>query len=366
MEKKQYLFCPGPVNVSEAVKKSLPHLDICHRVPDFEKIMLSLQQNLHKIFKANSEYTILLITGSGTAANETVISSFYLNRDHVLLINNGELGCRLEELLAIHGIKTTVLSYEWGSLPNLAEIENQLKQDKSITGMAVVFHETSTGMINPVKQIGKLSKQYGKTLFVDAVSALGGEDVEVVRDHIDFCTSSANKCLASYPGVGIICAKRSCLEATRHNKIKVAYLNLHRIWEYSEKYHQTPNTPSVTLFIALDAAVKHIVEVGLENQINRYRRNANVIRDGIKKMGLRMLLDGEHASNTVTSVFLPDNVDLDVFIQKLEVKGYTVYSGKRHLRKQGMFQIANMGAITEEMCVRFLEVLSDTIKECHA
>ena len=102
MGKKQYLFCPGPVNVSEAVKKSLPHLDICHRVADFEKIMVSVQRNLLNLFKANNKFTVLLITGSGTAANETVISSFYSERDHVLLINNGEFGCRLEELLEVH------------------------------------------------------------------------------------------------------------------------------------------------------------------------------------------------------------------------------------------------------------------------
>ena len=269
-------------------------------------------------------------------------------------------------MLEVHGIKTTVLSFECGDFPDLTEIENQLKKDPTITGMAIVYHETSTGMINPVRQMGNLSKQYGKTFFVDAVSALGGEDVDVVRDHIDLCTSSSNKCLASYPGIGIICAKKSSLEATRHNKIKITYLNLHRLLEYSEKYHQTPNTPSVTLFIALDAAVKHIVNVGLQNQISRYRQCAKVIREGVKKMGLKMLIENEHASNTVTSVFLPEKVNLKVFIQKLEDKGYTVYSGKRHLKKQGMFQIANMGAITEEMCLRFLETMADAIKECGA
>ena len=98
MENKQYLFCPGPVMVPEQVRKALPHPDLCHRVPAFENIIVNLQHNLLKLYKANEDYTVLLITGSGTAANETVISSYFSPKDHVLLVNNGEFGCRLEEL----------------------------------------------------------------------------------------------------------------------------------------------------------------------------------------------------------------------------------------------------------------------------
>lgn len=363
MENKHYLFSPGPVTVSEVVKQSLPHDDMCHRVPEFEKVIVSTQKNLQKIYKANDDFTILLITGSGTAANETVISSNYSDNDHVLLINNGEFGCRLEELLEVHGIKTTVMNYDWGELPTLAEIEDQLKENSNITALAMVHHETSTGLINPVTQVGNLANQYGKTYFVDAVSAVGGEDVNVVRDHIDLCTTSSNKCLASYPGVGIICVKKSRIEAIRDNKIRVAYLNLHRLYEYSEKYHQTPNTPSVTMFIALEAAVRRINDEGLQNQIDRHKRCAKVIRDGIRKMGLRILVDEKNAANTVTSVFLPENVELESFIQKLEDNGYTVFSGKRHLKEQRMFQIANMGAITEDICEGFLKTVEETLNE---
>ena len=363
MEKKHYLFCPGPVTISEFVRQSLPHKDMCHRVPEFEKIIISIQQNLLKIYKANDDYTILLITGSGTAANETVISSNYSENDHVLLINNGEFGCRLEELLEVHRIKTTVMNYEWGVLPNLSEIEHKIKENEDITGLAMVYHETSTGMINPVNEVGNLANEYEKNYFVDAVSAVGGEDVDVVRAHIDLCTTSSNKCLASYPGVGIVCVKKSRINMIKDNRIKVAYLNLPRLYDYSEKYNQTPNTPSVTAFIALEAAVRRIHDEGLQNQIDRHKRCAKLIRDGIKKLGLRILVDEKNAANTVTSVFLPKNVELESFIQKLEDKGYTVYSGKRHLKEQGMFQIANMGAITEDICEEFLKTVAETLDE---
>ncbi len=363
MEKKQYLFCPGPVMVSEQVRQVLLHPDMCHRVAAFEEVIQNIQNNLLKIFKADNEHTVLLITGSGSAANETVISSCFSDTDEVLLVNNGEFGCRLEELLQIHEVKTTVLHYEWGASPRLADIEEQLQKKPAITTIMLVHHETSTGVVNPVREIGQLAQQWGKTYIVDAVSALGGEDVDVVRDHIDFCTCSSNKCLASLPGVGIICGRKTKLEEIKNNKTRVAYLNLSRLYEMSHLRHQTPNTPSVTMFIALAAAVERLLEEGLARQIERHRRCARVIRDGVREMGLQILVEGEAASNTVTSVFLPVGVDLAGFVGRLDEKGYTVYPSKRHLKEKGMFQIANMGEINEEMCRDLLKAMAQTLEE---
>ena len=363
MSRSHYLFCPGPVMVSDRVRQALLHPDMCHRVPGFEKIIQNIQRNLLNVFKANDDYTILLITGSGTAANETVISSFFSPEDEVILVKNGEFGERLEELLKIHEVKTTTIQYDWGTPAEIADIENRLKENIGITTIMMVFHETSTSIINPVNQVGELAYRYGKNFIVDGVSAIGGEDVNVVRDHIDFCTLSSNKCLASLPGVGIICAKKSELEKTMKNRTRVAYLNLHRLYKMSETLHQTPNTPSVTMFLELDAALKRLLEEGLENQINRYKRCAQIIRSGVRKMGLKLLVDDQVASNTVTSVFLPEKIIMDEFIGKMEVKGFTLYPGKGDLKARNMFQIANMGEVNEDMCFILLKVMAETINE---
>jgi 2-aminoethylphosphonate-pyruvate transaminase len=363
MKKTQYLFCPGPVMVSEKVRQALLHPDMCHRVPSFENVIQKVQKDLLKIYKANEDYTILLITGSGTAANETVISSYFSADDKVLLIHNGEFGGRLEELLQIHNIKTNILKYEWGQRPDVSEIERELKKDPQITTVMMVFHETSTSVINPVQKVGELAQRYGKTYIVDGVSAVGGEDLDVVRDNIDFCTCSSNKCLASFAGVGIICAKISKLEATQNNKIRVAYLNLHRLYHMSKTLHQTPNTPSVTMFISLRAAMERIFEEGLEEQINRHKRCAQIIRDGVRKMSLELLVDDNVASNTVSSVFLPAEIPMEKFIDTMEEKGFTVYAGKGPLKPKNMFQIANMGEINEEMCDIFLKTMQETLSE---
>lgn len=357
-----YLFCPGPVTVSERVRQTLLHPDIGHRMPQFKNIFKSLQEKFLQIYKANKDYTILFITGSGTAANETVISSYFKDEDEALLIVNGEFGLRLQEMLDTHGIRNVTLSYEWGKLPNLEDIKNELEKNDKIKAVLAVFHETSTSVINPIREIGELAKKYDKTFIVDAVSALGGEDLDVIRDNIDFCTSSSNKCLASLPGIGIICAKIKELERIKVNKQRVTYLNLSKLYE-SSKIYQTPNTPSTTIFLALNEAVTELLEEGVENRIKRYRNCAKIIRDGMRKMGLKFLTDEKIMANTLTSVFLPKEIGLNDFIQKLDQKGFTVYSGKRHLKEQNMIQIGNMGQIYEDICHGFLKAMSKTLKE---
>ena len=349
--------------VSDKVRKALVHPDMCHRVPSFENVIQNVQNKLLEVYKANEDYTILLVTGSGTAANETVISSYFTAADEVLLISNGEFGNRLKELLQIHKVKADTLMYDWGELPDVSDVERKLNSNQSITTIMMVFHETSTSVVNPVKEVGELAARYGKTYIVDGVSALGGEDVDVIRDHIDFCTSSSNKCLASFPGVGIICGKKSKIERTKKNRTRVAYLDLYRLYQMSKNFHQTPNTPSVTMFIALEAAVERLLEEGLTEQINRHKRCARIIRDGVRKMGLRLLIEDKVASNTTSSLFLPANISMAGFIAKMEKKGFTVYAGKGPLAPQNMFQIANMGEIDEEMCHVSLKTMEETLTE---
>jgi 2-aminoethylphosphonate-pyruvate transaminase len=363
MQQEHCLFCPGPVMVAPEVRLALIHKQICHRVPEFESVLRNTQENLLKIFKADDRYTVLLITGSGTAANETIISSQFTPKDKVLLVNNGVFGDRLEEILGIHDVPTTVIRYKWGERADPKNIEACLEKDPEITAIAMVFHETSTSVINPTTAVGALARRYKKRYFVDGVSAVGGEDLDVIRDNIDICSCSSNKCLGSLAGVGIICVTKAELETSSTAKPRISYLSLSSLYNFSERFHQTPNTPSVTMFIALDAAVKRLLREGLENQIERYRRCAKILRDGVGELGLEMLVDEAIASNTVTSVFLPPRIDMNAFLRELESKGFTVYPGKGQLLEKNMFQIANMGQVDEGMCRRFLKAFKETITE---
>ncbi|MBL7064557.1 MAG: alanine--glyoxylate aminotransferase family protein [Anaerolineae bacterium] len=363
MIEKRMLFSPGPVLTSDRVKSALIHPDMCHRHPMFERIVENIRANLLTLFGADQQYTAVIVSGSGTAANETALSSIIRDSDEVLLIKNGEFGERLDDILSCYNYKLHVLGYPWGTLPDLETIEAALAANERIQWVCVVFHETSTGMRNPVREIGRLVARHGRKFFVDCVSAVGGEDIDVVRDNVDVCTGTPNKALGGLPGASFVVARRSSVpalgtEVPRRN----IYLNLQRHIAMAEERNQTPNTPSVTMFVALDAALEELMEEGLGTRIDRYRRCAQIIRDGVRALGLRTLLPDGLCANTVTSVFLPDGLRLDEFIDEMDSRGYVIYPGKRHLYEQNMFQIANMGRIEPEHCRDFLRVLEETLE----
>ena len=364
MIEKKMLFSPGPVMTSARVKKAAIVPDICHRRPLFEELYGDLRNNLLKLFRGQgSKYDTVVVSGSGTAANETVLSSAVVEGEKVLLISNGNFGNKLRDIIECYGLGLNLVEHEWGEYPDLARIEQELKKDKDIGLVSIVFHETSTGMINPVEEVGRLAKKYGRMYHVDAISAVGGEDVDVERDNIDFCTGVPNKSVAGFPGVSFICVNRESAEKIKNIPRRNIYLNMQHHLEAAQKFGQTPNTPSVVMFLTLNEALKELFEEGMENRIERYQEDARVIRKGLTALNLEFLLkDEKYMSNTVTSVFLPVELNIDDFIDQLDSRGYVVYLGKGPLLKKNMFQVANMGQIYPQDCRVFLKTLRDVLK----
>ena len=242
---KTMLFSPGPVMVEEEVRQSLLHYDICHRSPEFEELFVAIQGKILKLFNADDSYYSVIVSGSGTSANETCLSSVFAEGDEALLINNGVFGDRLLEILTKYNVPTTNYQPGWANLPNMDEVEEILKNNDKITYICMVFHETSTGMINPVNAVGKLAKKYGKRFFVDCVSAAAGQHIDVVDNNIDLCTSVGGKCLGCYPGSAYICGKEELMASTPAAQGKNVYLNLGKHYEIAKSSQQTPNTPNV-------------------------------------------------------------------------------------------------------------------------
>ena len=356
---KTMLFSPGPVLVEEEVRQSLLHYDICHRSPEFEELFVAIQGKILKLFNADDSYYSVIVSGSGTSANETCLSSVFAEGDEALLINNGVFGDRLLEILTKYNVPTTNYQPGWANLPDMNEVEEILKNNDKITYVCMVFHETSTGMINPVNAVGKLAKKYGKRFFVDCVSAAAGQHIDVVDNNIDLCTSVGGKCLGCYPGSAYICGKEDLMASTPAAQGKNVYLNLGKHYEIAKSSHQTPNTPNVNLFWPLNAALDWtLTKETLAGRVERYQKCAKILRDGMKEMGLKFLLDEKDMSNTVTSVFLPEgSKPVEQFVDELAAAGYTVYPGKGKYLAMNMFQVANMGAIYPEDCYKFLEVL---------
>lgn len=350
------LFSPGPVMVKDNVRRSLLHYDICHRSPEFEEMFQDTQSKILKLFNADDSYYSLVISGSGTSANEASLSSIFKPGEEVLLIRNGVFGERLLEIITKYNIPLVDVSFPWATMPDLAVVEEAIKTHPNVKAVAMVFHETSTGMINPVPAVGQLCKKYGKLLSVDCVSAAGGQNIDVVENNIAICTSVGGKCVGAYPGSAYVCARKSLLDTLTAGQCKNVYLSLYKHYQSAITTHQTPNTPNVNLMWPLNVALTNIFEdETLAGRILRYQKCAGIIRQGVKAMGCRLLIE-EHMANTVTSVFLPKNIAAQVFIDEMIKRGYTFYIGKGDYGKQGMIQIANMGEIYEQDCYNMLEV----------
>ena len=358
------LFSPGPVMVKDNVRRSLLHYDICHRSKEFEEMFVDTQEKILKIFNADDSYYSVIVSGSGTSANETCLSSIFKPGEAVLLIRNGEFGERLKEIIEKYQIPMVDCAFPWAEDPDLDVVEKALQENPQIKVIAMVFHETSTSLINPVHEVGMLAKKYNKWFEVDCVSAAGGQNIDVVDNNISICTSVGGKCVGAYPGSAYICAKKELLDTLTADQCKNVYLSLYKHYTKAVSSHQTPNTPNVNVFWPLNVALTNITDdETLAGRIARYQRCAKIIRDGVRALGCWTLIPDEKAANTTTSVFLPANVDNHEFLAEMEKRGYTFYAGKGDYDAQNMIQVANMGEIYEQDCYNMLEVFETVMKK---
>jgi 2-aminoethylphosphonate-pyruvate transaminase len=364
MVEKKMLFTPGPVMTSEALKAVLLQPDIPHRQPVFEQYLRRIRASLLQLCGADESYTAVVVSGSGTAANEAALSSIVRRGEEVLLLSNGEFGERLRGILEVYGYRLHVLDFGWAEPYDLGAVRRTLAAHPAIAWVCMVYHETSTGMRNALEGVGQATAEAGRRLFVDGVSAIGGEPLDVVRDRIDVCTGVPNKAVAGLPGVSFVIARRSSVpplgeDLPRRN----VYLNLQKHMEWADRVEQTPNTPSVQMFVALDAALQELHAETLDSRMRRHQECAVIVRQGLERLGLRLLLAPDLRSNTVTAAFLPSAVRVEAFIEAMDARGYVLYPGKGPLLEQNVFQVATMGWIQPEDCRSLLGVIEATLRE---
>jgi 2-aminoethylphosphonate-pyruvate transaminase len=353
------LFSPGPVMTSARVKAALVHHDVCHRDGDYSAVVARLQDKLRPVFGASSEHETLLITGSGTAAMEMAISSAIAPGKKILVVANGAFGERLEEIAQLHGIERNVLRYPWGELPDPRDVARALEADAEIAGVVMIQHETSVGLLNPVGEIGRLCRARGVTLIVDAVSALGAEDVDVVRDHVDICYSSANKCLHSVSGVSFLCVAPHVWERIAAIKPRVYYLDMLRTRRYLAELHQTPFTPAVSSFFALETALDELAEQGgVAARRQLYRKRNLRIRRVLADLGFESFTNTGRESHTISTLRLPDGLGVEMLYAGMKARGFIVYRCKGELASR-YIQVANMGELSDTTIDAFLAAITD-------
>jgi 2-aminoethylphosphonate-pyruvate transaminase len=355
------LLNPGPVNTTAKVKSALVHHDVCHRDADYADVVLRIERKLKRVFRAGGEHSVVMITGSGTASMEAAISSTIPPGKRLLVIDNGAFGARLAEIAEVHDIPVVRLAYAWGQLPVVAEVERALVADPSIAAVAMIHHETSVGLLNPVGEVGALCRKHDRLLLVDTVSSLGGEELDVGRDAIDVCFSSANKCIHAVSGISFVCVNERAWQRIEQVRPRVYYLDLKRYRRYLRSSGETPFTPAVSTFFALDTALDELLAEGVPRRHQRYRRWNRRIRSRLRELGCQPLTDTGRESCTLTCASLPPGVSYSDLYAWLKERGYLIYNCKDEL-KDHYFQIANMGDLSDETIERFLDAFAEAVQ----
>ncbi|HTE52512.1 MAG TPA: alanine--glyoxylate aminotransferase family protein [Kofleriaceae bacterium] len=356
------LLNPGPVNTTASVKSALVHHDVCHRDSNFSELMVSLTGKLRRIFRGSPDHTVCLITGSGTAAMECALSSAVPRDRKILVIDNGAFGERLHEIARLHEMDAVHLRYAWGDQVSPADVERAFEEHPDIAVVAMTHHETSVGLLNPIGAVGAICRRYDALFLVDAVSSLGAEDIDVVRDQIDICWGSANKCLHAISGVGFLCVSPRVWAKIESIKPRTYYLDLKRYRKYMDELAQTPFTPAVSNYFALDQACSEFLADGHAHRLAMYRQRNQRLRTALAALGMAAFTRTGRESHSVLTCCVPAGIKFEDLYERLKRRGYIVYACKDVLAERFM-QVANMGDLPMERIDEFLVAVREVITE---
>ncbi len=361
--KDKILFTPGPLTTSRIVKQAMLR-DLGSRDFEFIQQVRNIRRQLLEMGKvAGRGYETIIMQGSGTFGIEAVISSVTPPGGKWLVIINGAYGRRINHIANFLKIKTIPLIYDEDRKPDLKEIEAALSANASITNVAVVHCETTTGIINPVEEIGAIVNKFGKRCFVDAMSSFGAVPLNLAGSHIDYMVSSANKCIEGVPGFSFIIARREALLDTAGYARSVSLDLLAQLkgLEANGQFRFTPPTHALLAFAQALAELN--AEGGVAGRGARYKRNYDTLVAGMRKMGFKEYLAPEDQGYIITSFRYPThpNFDFNQFYERLNVRDFVIYPGK--VSNADCFRIGNIGRIFEADVRSLLAAIWETLAE---
>jgi len=360
-DREWILLNPGPANTSRDVREALVTPDLCHREPEFFEVMRDCRERLVRLAEAGDAFAAVLFTGSGTAAVEAVVCSAVPADGGLLVVDNGVYGDRLLKIARAHGIAHKALAYDVATPARPDDVRTALREDRRLTHVAVVHHETTTGVLNPVADIVRAAAGEGRRVLVDAMSSLFGERLDVTQDGIDFVMASANKCLQGVPGISFVLARRQALEALRGRSPRSVYLDLSNHYAMQEQ-DNTPFTPAVQVLHAMRQALRELEKEGVAERIARYAQNARVLRRGMVALGFEILVPEGARSSILTTFKLLPGITYDPLHDAMKRRGYVIYAGQGDIRKYA-FRVSNMGTLTPSDMHGVVEAVDASLAE---
>lgn len=335
------LMMPGPVPVAPRVLRAMSKPMINHRGSEFAAVFDDCRAIMADVFKTKND--ILIISGSGTAAMEAAVGCTTGSQDTVVALENGKFGERFKNIASRYG-KVNAVKVDWGLSFDLDAIEQEL--EKGAKALTLVHNETSAGILNPAKEIGKLTKKHDALFIMDGITSIGGDDVKLDEWGVDIAVTGSQKCLAAPPGLSMVSVSERAFEVMGSMEKLPYYLDLKAHKKSADK-SQTPYTPAVPLFFALQESLHIIKEEGMEARIKRHVKEGTAMRAAMSALGIEMfpqLARGSAYSNTVSAMKAPGGINGDDIKKDMKARGVLITGGQDHLAGK-IFRIGNMGNV---------------------
>ncbi len=361
---ERILMGPGPTNVHPRVLQALASPIIGHLDPKFLEIMDEVQELLRWLFQTKNRFT-LPVSGTGSAGMETCFANVFERGEKVLIGVNGVFGKRMTETARKYGIIPLPFEKNWGAIIGHEAVDAALQSEKDIAGVAVVHGETSTGVRQPLEEIGKLCKNHDAIFLVDTVSSLGGVPLYVDEWNIDVCYTGTQKCLSCPPGLAPVTFSDKALDKINQRKSEVEswYFDMSMVQKYWSDERVYHHTAPINMVYGLREALIMLYEEGFEMLLKRHLRNSHALLAGLRELELSPFVEEEYRLPQLNSVIIPEEIDdkavRSALLQEFDIEigaGLGPLAGK-------IWRIGLMGqSSTQKNVVYFLSALEQILK----
>lgn len=360
--RRNVLLNPGPATTTDTVKMAQIVPDICPREKEFADRMAQFRKDILGVVHADpKEYTSVLFCGSGTICIDVCVNSLLPEGRKMLIVDNGAYSSRAAEVCRCYGLPHIDLKSSVYDIPDIKTIEEALEADPDIAVVYCCHHETGTGVLNPIREIGAAAHRHGAILIADTTSSLGMIPIDVERDNIDFCMASAQKGIMAMTGLSFVIGKTAEVVKSKDYPVRSFYCNLYQQYAGFEKNGEMRFTPPVQTVYAALQGLKEYYEEGETPKYERHLCVNKAIHEGLDKLGLKEAIRPEIQSGLVVSVLYPEDPrwDFGKVHDYCYERGFTIYPGK--ISTSDTFRLCSLGAIDENDIKDFFAVFTEAL-----
>ena len=359
MDRQKLIMLPGPTNVSDRVMNAMLGPIINHRGDAFRELYKGVLDETRHLFQTDGD--VVVLSSSGTGGVEAAVWNLVRPGDVVVVPVFGEFSTRLAETVEAAGGNAVRVASESGKAPTLEQLKGAMDAQGSFKALFMVHNETSTGVAVPyLEEATRLARDHGAFAVIDAISSLGGYAIPVDRWGVDICITGSQKCIAAPPGLALLSVSKRVEEFVKTSPPKTRYFDLPRYLQYGAR-GETPFTPALPLYYALDEALKELLEEGFAKRVERHDRMSDRLYDGLASQGLKAVAEKSVRSKTVVATYYPQGVDDAKFRKALAQEQGVVIAGGFGPFAGKVFRVGCMGQINEQYVDRTLKAISETM-----